>query len=197
MASKINEVTNIQWQSVNQENRKMTDEFLKQSTHLSPQSLKQYTSALHIYYWWVKENAEDKPFYQLKSRDYLKFQNYLSENGMSSSGIKLKRSAVSSFNNYVELYYLDLYKDFRNYITKGIANPPPAFVHKKEPLTMEEYNRLCSVLEEKKLYQQLAYLKFSFSSGARRAEVRQLVKDDLKGEPKIIGESGNEKRIYN
>lgn len=194
--NKIEEVTDEQWNSVNPENRKIVDEFLKQSKHLSPQSIKQYESALRIYFWWVKCNAGNISFYNLKSRDYLFYQNYLTERGLSSSAIKLKRSAVSSLNNYVTLYYLDMYPNFRQYITKAIATPPPAFVHEKEPLTIREYNTLCLELEKRELWQQLAYLKFSFASGARRAEVRQLLKEVVNYNPKIVQTNNGELKIY-
>ena len=124
------------------------------------------------------------------------YQNYLVRNNLSSSAIKFKRSAVSSLNNYVELYYADLYKEFRNYVTKGIASPPPSFVNKKEPLTLEEYEHLCNVLEEKGLIQQLAYIRFSFASGARRAEVRQLLKEVVSYEPKIISTENGDIKTY-
>ena len=197
MPIKMQEITQAMWEQVNPENRKMTEEFIKQNIQLSSETLLQYTSALRIYYWWVKENADNKPFHQLKSRDFLSFQNFLTERGISSSGVKLKRSAVSSFNNYIEVYYLDIYPQFRNYITKGIPTPPPVAVHVKEPLTMDEYNSLCSKLEEQELYQQLAYLKFSFSSGARRAEVRQLLKSDMNLPPKVIEKDGKSISVYN
>jgi len=193
---KIGEVTDEQWSQVNPENKKIVEEFLRESTQLSPQTLKQYTSGLKIYFNWIKENIDNKAFYQLKSRDYLMYQNYLVRNNMSSSAIKFKRSAISSLNNYIELYYADEYKEFRNYITKGIASPPPSFVNEKEPLTIEEYNNLCFKLEEKEAWQELAYLKFSFASGARRAEVRQLLKEITTYEPKIISTENGEVKTY-
>lgn len=194
--NKIDEVKDEQWIQVNEKNRKITEEFLRESTQLSPQTLKQYNSALRIYFNWIRENANNKNFYELKARDYLMYQNFLVRNGMSSSGIKFKRSAVSSLNNYVELYYADEYKDFRQYVTKAIATPPPQFVHEKEPLTMEEYNNLCSELEKKEMWQQLAYIKFSFASGARRAEVGQLLKEVVNYEPKILKTEKGDVKTY-
>jgi integrase len=194
--NKIDDITDEQWNSVHADNRKIVDEFLRESTQLSPQTLKQYRSGLRIYFSWIAENADNKPFHQLLSRDYLKYQNFLVRNGLSSSAIKFKRSSVSSLNNYIELYYSDLYPNFRNYINKSIANPPPAFVHPKEPLTIQEYNDLCAELEKRELWQQLAYLKFSFASGARRAEVRQLLKEVVDYEPKIIKTDNGDVKIY-
>lgn len=193
---KIEDVTDDQWNSVNMENKKIVEEFLRESTQLSPQTIKQYTSALRIYFWWIKENANNKPFFEIKAREYLQYQNYLVRNNMSPSAIKFKRSAVSSLNNYIELYYADEYKEFRNYITKAIASPPPSFVHEKEPLTMEEYKNLCSSLEQGEMWQELAYIKFSFATGARRAEVRQLLKEIVTYEPKTISTENGDIKIY-
>lgn len=194
--TRIEDITEDQWLSVNSENRKITEEFLRESTQLSPKTILQYTSALKIYFYWIKENADNKSFYQLKARDFMLYQNYLVRNGLSSSAIKFKRSAVSSLNNYIILYYGDDYRDFRQYITKAIPTPAPAFVHDKEPLTLDEYEKLCAELEKRELYQQLAYIRFSFSSGARRAEVRQLLKEVAAYEPKILSSSKGEIKTY-
>lgn len=185
MVKKSMGITEEQWALVNIENRNMVKDFLEQSTQLSTYTLNQYKSALEIYFWFIKENCEDKAFYDIRSRDFLKFQNWLVNRGLSSSAIKLKRSVVSSFNGYILLYYEDEYPDFKNYISKKIPNPPSAFVNAKEPLNLDEYKILCEKLEEKELWQQLAYLKFSFSTSARRNEVRQLLKSVIISEPLI------------
>lgn len=196
IADKLPEVTDEQFETINKENKEIIIEFLRESVHLSPYTIKQYTSALRQYFWWIKENAKDKPFYEIKSRDYLQFQNMLVRRGLSSSAIKFKRSAISSLNNYIELYYQDEYEKFRNYINKSIATPPPAFVHSKEPLTLEEYDNLCLELEKRELWQQLAYLKFSFSTGARRNEVKQLLTEVVNYQPKIINSNDKEIKLY-
>jgi integrase len=96
---------------------------------------------------------------------------------------------VSSFNNYIETYYEDVYEFFRNYVTKKIPTPPQVLIHEKDPLTLEEYDKLCVELANQELWQPLAYLIVSFSTGARRNEVRQLLKEIVNYEPKIVGES--------
>ena len=177
VAKRQEEVSDSQWLSVNKKNRKMAEEFVRESTQLSRQTLLQYISALKIYFFWIKENAEDRDFDKIKSRDFLLYQNYLSRRGLSSSAIRLKRAAVSSFNQYVETYYPDEYNNFRNYITKKIAPPTQSFVHEKEPMTLAEYKNLCDTLEKEEMWQQLAYLKFTFSTGCRRGESVQLLKE--------------------
>ena len=200
MIEKLPEVTNDMWKRVNIESQRMTEEFVNQSVQLSPETLKQYESCLKIYFWYIFENCNDKPFYEIKSRDYLFYQNYLSKRGLSSSAIKLKRSVISSFNGYIELYYQEEYPAFRQYINKKIPAPPPSFVNEKQPLTLEEYQHLCDELERQELWQQLAYLQFSFSTGCRRNEAKQLLKSCVNAEVsikdvEIKDENGNKKIV--
>ncbi len=184
---KIENVTDEQWGSINQKNRGIVEEFLKQSTQLSDKSLKQYRSALQIYFWYIHENLNDKNFYEIKPRDYLSYQNWLVSLDLSPSAIRFKRSSISTLNNYIETYWADEYKDFRNYVNKSIALPPKTFRNEKKPLTLDEYHNLCTRLLEAEMWQQLAYVKVSFSSGARRAEVAQLLKEIINYEPKVSG----------
>ena len=181
---KIPDVSDLEWSEVNGDNHKFVEEFLAQMVQLSPQTLKQYTSGLKIFFRYVKDNLNNKHFTEIKPRDFLMYQNWLVGLQQSSAAIRLKRSAISSFNQYVESFYLDEFPGFRSFVTKKTPAPLQVLVNKKEPLTLEEYDHLCKELEKIELWQQLAYLKFSFSSGARRAEVRQLLKEVVKYEPK-------------
>ncbi len=192
---KIPEVTDVQWASINQKNRKIVEEFLKESIQLSDQTLSQYTSALRIYFCYIKDNCEDKDFDKIKSKDFLLYQNYLTRRGLSSSAVRLKRAAVSSLNSYIETYYEEL--NFRSYITKKISAPTSAFVNEKNPPTLEEYSLMCKELEKLEMWQHLAYLKFTFSTGCRRAESIQLLKEVINAEKqekeiKVKDENGNE-----
>jgi len=182
-------ITNTEWETVNKDNRKLVEEFLRESTTLSDETLKQYTSALKIFYHWISKECGNKSFLEIKPRDYLLYQNFLMREGLSSSGVRLKRSAISSLNGYVEVYYADEFPLFRNFINKKIPTPEISFVNEKNPLSIEEYKMLCNTLEEQEKWQEVAYLKCSFSSGARRAEIRQFLKDIINEEPKIIGDT--------
>jgi site-specific recombinase XerD len=190
---KLKEISEKDWETVNCENKKMMKSFLSQSTNLSDQTLKQYESALRIFFWYVKENCEDKHITEIRPRDFLAYQNYLVERGMSSSGVRLKRSAVSSLNSYIETYYSEDFPNWRTFINKKIVAPPANFVHEKEPLNLEEYKHLCEELLSQEKYQILAYVSFSFSTGARRAEVRQLLKEVTSYEGKVF--ISNEKEV--
>jgi site-specific recombinase XerC len=173
---KIKPVTEAEWSDVNKYNRDITEEFLQQA-HLSDQTLTQYKSALRIFFNWVRLNSDNEPLHELRPRVALKYQNYLMKLGLSSSGVKFKRSAVSSICGYLELYYSDKHPLFRNIYSKQIPNPAKAAKHIKHPLTKEELNNLIEVLTTNEEWQELAYLLFSYASGARRAEVAQINKD--------------------
>jgi len=197
---RLEDITQEQWESCNPINIKWVEEFLDNSPQLSLKTLKQYNSALKIFFYWIKTNCGDKEITSIKSRDYLLYQNTLSKRGVSDSGIKLKRSAISSLVGYIMLYYQDEYPMFRQFITKQIKVPSTGFVNKKEPLTPEEYNLLCIKLAELEEWQKVAYLKFSYSTGCRREEARQLLKEVVNYEPLlkevvIKDEEGNDLQV--
>ena len=199
-AEKLPEITDEMWDGVNEFNKQITQEFLEESTHLSERSITQYTSALRIFFWWVKEKCHNKKLVDIKSKDYLKYQNWLQRRGLSESGIRFKRSAISSLNGYVMLFYEDEYPTFRNFITKQIKINKTGFVYKKEPLTPNEYRMLCDELEKRKEWQKLAYVKFTYSTGCRREESRQLLKEVTDYEPnvkivKVKDDEGNTKEM--
>lgn len=170
-------VTDEMWQEVNKFNRNMTEEFLQESVQLSKETLKQYTSALRIFFNWVREHLQNKQLTDIKSRDYLRYQNYLIRYGLSSSATRLKRSAISSLNGYVLLYYEDEFPTFKNFISKKIPAPEQVFVYDKVPLNPEEYEKLTDELRRLEEWQKLAYVEFTYSTGCRRAESIQLLKE--------------------
>jgi site-specific recombinase XerC len=176
-ADRLPDITEEQWGKVNELNRKMVKEFLEESTQLSEKTLIAYSSSLRIYFWWICENCDNISFLEIKSRDFLKYQNFLVRRGMSSSGVRAKRAAVSSFNGYIITYYEDKYQTFKNYITKKIAAPPQSDLHEKKPMNDEEWHLLLKTLEERGEWQKIAYLQFTYSAGCRRAESRQILKD--------------------
>lgn len=177
MSEKLPEIDDLFWnKEINGFNRMITDEFLQQG-HLSSKTLEQYRSALRQFFKWVYDNCNNKALHELKPRDALRYQNYLINRGLSSSAIKFKRSAVSSLCGYIEIYYLDDYPTFRNIYNKNIPSPPKAAKHEKKPLSPEEFDSLVKELEEQKEWQMLAYVWFTYVTGCRREESRQLLKE--------------------
>lgn len=200
IAKRSDEITDEMWSQVNKFNREMVADYLSNQTHLSPKSLIGYTSALKIYFWWVHENLRDKNCTEIKKKEFLRYLNWLNNRGLSDSAMKFKKSSVSAFNKFVESFYEEEYPLFRNYVTTEQKIALTGKVHEKIPLTPEEIDFLCKKLEERKEWEKLAYVKFTYSTGCRRAEARQLLKEVVNYEPKrkmitITDEEGVEHEV--
>lgn len=180
-AKKLPDITDEMWEQVNPLYREAVKEFLD-STQLSKQTRKQYISALKQFGWFIKDSLNNKPFNKLKKRDGIRYVNYLRvDRGMSSSGINLKKSAVSSLCQYVENYWADDYYDengelifetFRNFM-QGLPPVLKTQTYNKVKITKEEYDLMMKTLESDEDYLGMAWLAVAFNVGARRSEIIQ------------------------
>lgn len=200
IAKRSDDITDEMWEQVNKFNRDMVSDYLSNQTHLSQKSLIGYSSALKIFFWWVKQNLKDKDCIEIKKKEFLRYMNWMANRGLSDSAIKFKKSSVSALNKFIENFYEDDYPLFKNYVTSDMRVPQTGKVHEKKPMTPDEINYLCSELEKREDWEKLAYVKFSYSTGCRRAEARQLLKEVVNYEPKrkmvnIIGEDGIEREV--
>lgn len=196
---RINCINDSDWNLCNDFNKMIYSDFLENSTELSDKTLGAYRSNLKIWFNWVRENLNNKPQFEIKPREYLRFQNWLVNLNHSYSDISNKRSAISSLNNYIEVYYSDEYPTFHNFINKSIKKPEKTFVRDKTPPTKAELDAMIEILENsdrKNKKQLIAYLKFTFETGCRRAETRQILKNIVdtqitENTIKIKDENGN------
>lgn len=200
IAKRSDEITDEMWSQVNKFNRDMVADYLSNQTHLSPKSLIGYTSALKIYFWWVHDNLRDKNCTEIKKKEFLRYLNWLNNRGLSDSAMKFKKSSVSAFNKFIESFYEEEYPLFRNYVTTEQRIALTGKVHEKIPLTPDEIDFLCEELEKREEWEKLAYVKFTYSTGCRRAEARQLLKEVVNYEPKrkkimIADEEGIEHEV--
>lgn len=197
---KITPITKEEWELCDEFNRNIVDEFLNNSYHLSSKSKGAYRSNLMIWFNWVRLHLNNKPQYEIKPLDYMRFQSWLVSLGHSSSDINNKRSAISSLCNYLETYYLDQYPNFRSCIVKGMSKPENKAVHEKVPPTKEEMEMLIKEMENREDWQKAAYLRYTFDTGCRRAESIQLLKEVVDYEPvikekEIKDENGEIKKV--
>ncbi|MFO1442796.1 phage integrase N-terminal SAM-like domain-containing protein [Bacillus sp. Bva_UNVM-123] len=192
---KLSEVTDQEWNEVQDFNKTITQEFLEQQ-HLSPQTLTQYESGIKQFFRWVKDNCGNKSIIELKPRDALRYQNFLMSRNLSSSAVKFKRSTVSSLCGYIELYYAEEHPLFRNIYNKKIPNPPKALRNEKQPLSKEELDLLIDTLKEKEEWQMVAYILFSYWSGCRRSEAVQLKREVVTYEKVKDNKTGEYKDYY-
>lgn len=199
-AKHSDEITDEMWEQVNPFNRDMAKEFLEYKVELSAKSKIQYRSCLRIFFWWVKENLKNKDCVEIKKKEFVKYLNWLTSRGLSESAIKMKKSIISSFCSYIMEYYEDEYSTFRSFVTSSMKVVKTGYVHEKEPLTPDEYLALCKNLEELGEWQKLSYLVFSYSTGCRRAEARQLLKEVVNAKPNekeivVLDEDGKEQKV--
>lgn len=200
---KIDEITDDFWDNiVNETNKKLIEAFLEQQ-HLSPDTLKQYQSALKIFAKWIydnhfsKKDNEEKIIPELRPRDAMSYQNWLQEKGLSPNGVKFKRSVVSSLCGFIEVFYDDLYPNFRNIYSKAVPNVAKSNVKEKIPLTKVEIDKLDKELTKREEWQKLAYLWFTYITGCRREESRQLLSEVTKYEIRVVKDKkGKEKKFY-
>ena len=175
IAEKLHEITDQMWQTLNKENRELVEEYLDVNKQLSARTKETYISALRQFFWFVYEKLNDKVFYQITKRDFMKYMSYLQDRGLSSSAVSLRKSSVSSFCNYIENVVADdvpEYKGFRNF-TRGMPSIPKNQTYNKVPIIYEEYELLIKTLEDRKDYLGLAWVATAFNVGARRAELIQ------------------------
>ncbi|WP_256719454.1 tyrosine-type recombinase/integrase [Paenibacillus odorifer] len=195
IADKLPEVTQDEFEKFHEFNKEILEEFLQQQ-HLSLQTLKQYESALRIFFRFVHDKCKNLPLYELTPRHALQYQNFLMSRDMSSSGVKLKRAAVSSICGYIEVYRSDEFPLFRNIYNKKIPNPPKSFRHEKKPLSPDELDMLIEELSKRDEWQMIAYILFSYDSGCRRGESRQILKSIANNDYVKDTKTGENKKYY-
>jgi integrase len=171
-APKMPDVTDEMWSQVDEEHRNLVSEFLEVN-QFRDKSRRQYSSALRIWFWWVHTSLNGKKLYKITKRDFLRYISFLSNRGMSSSGIGLKKAAVSSLNNFIENVVAEddeNFATFRNF-TRGLPAIPKTQTYEKVKITREEYELMLKTLEEDENYLGMAWLSCAFNVGARRAEI--------------------------
>lgn len=181
-------------EKVNPITQELIQDFLRQSQK-SDQTLKQYKSALYIFAKFVHDELRNKPITELKIRDALRYQNHLIDLGLSDSAIKFKRSAVSALYIFIEAFWEDEYPNTRNIFTKAVPNVGNVKKKEKKPLTVREIAKLKEELIQREEWQKLAYLTFTYSTGCRREESRQLRKEVVNYE-KFKNAKGEQKNYF-
>jgi site-specific recombinase XerD len=171
-ALKLPDVSEEMFQSCNPHNVDLINEYLETSNTLSPETLKQYKSALYQFVYYIKTALNDKEFYKITKRDFKRYMSYLVSRNMSSSGLKFKKSAVSSFcSKFIEIFLveeIEEYKSFRNFTT-GTIEIPKNQVYNKIAISKEEYDLMIETLLEDENYLGVAWVATMFNVGCRRS----------------------------
>jgi integrase len=175
-AKPLPEVTQKMFESCNPHNVQMIKYYLQTSNTLSEETLKQYKSGLYQFTYYLKENLMDKPFYKVTKFDFKRYMSYLVSRGLSSSGLKFKKSSISAFcSKFIEVFIVEEdenYKTFRNFTT-GVIEIPKNVVYNKIPITKDEYDLTMKTLKDDENYMGMAWVATMWNVGCRRAECIQ------------------------
>lgn len=174
-ALKLPVVTDEMYNECLDKNIRIFQEFKEMHPLLSPDTKIQYESARRQFLYWVHTALNDKPLYKITKRDFNRYLSYLINRGMSSSGIKFKKSAVSTVCDYIETVVsedTEEYKTFHNF-TKTDMKIPKNYVYTKIAISEEEYKKLIDTLMEDENYEACAWVACAFNVGARRGGIRQ------------------------
>ncbi len=187
----IKSISNEDWKEfepIIKKNKKYIDEWLDTiiKPNKSSQTLKQYKSCLRQFAFWNENENEGVSFARIRKRAFLRYQNYLLDTGMSKKTLELKRNAVSSFCNFLEIYIAEddpSYEGFKNFV-KGTEIPEgKAKVYDKQPVTYDEFVKVCDRLQQLKLYRLYTIWVCLFYTGKRITEILQLKMSDIRDVP--------------
>lgn len=163
---------------INFKNKEIMNDFLDYlaSIDRSPQTIRQYSYDLKLFFTWVLENIDNKEFIKITKREFARFQNYaLNTYGWSPKRLRRIKSVISSLSNYIE-NILDEEDEYANYrsVIKKIESPVNQTVREKTVLTDEQVNLLLDTLVERQEYERAVAIAILCYSGMRKSELLQM-----------------------
>ena len=184
--NRVLQTTKEEIDAINKDNKQLIDDFIQYyiaSDH-SPKSVVVTKNNLELFFCYVLKHLKNRHFAHIRRKDYIKFQSFLLENGLSPSRIRAIRSSISSLSTYIEYNIIEeidpdydeqeyeLWKKWKNVIN-SIPAPKVEAVRKKSVFEDQDVQKLLDMLIEKKKFQHAAVLALAWASGARKAEIVQ------------------------
>ena len=169
-----NEITSEEkMKQVNPDNLELEKDFLEylEATDKAKNTIRQYTSNLHIIWCWSLEFNKNKPFVEFTKREITKFQNHaMNVWGWSPRRMRTVKATARSLESYIENMLDDEYPDYRA-IWNKIESPVNEEVRIKTVFKDEELKSLLDRLVEEKQYMKACVLALAMYSGKRKAEL--------------------------
>ena len=115
------------WEHVNPHNKEIVKFFMENlgASGRSKKTIEKYTHNLKLFFQWVLIERNNKPFYEIKKRDYSGWFNYLvNKQNLSPARVRVLRSTVSSLSNFCENILaedddFETIKEYDHYIANG------------------------------------------------------------------------------
>lgn len=158
---------------INPVNLDLKDRYLNYllSVDRSPQTIKAYSNDLNIFFIWNLKYNNNIPFVDLVIRHIVEYQGWLiGVNKNSPSRVRRLKATLSSFSNFIETMYEDVYPNFKPIINK-VESPALQTTREKTVLTNDVVNSLLETLVSEKKYQHACALALACSNGARKSEI--------------------------
>ena len=153
-------------------NLDLMEQFLKdKSIRTREKTITVYRSNLNIFFVWNTEHNKNKRFTDIRKIEFSNFFSFASDElKLGSSRLNNLRSTLSSFSDFIEKFYDDVYPEFRNVILKVIESSPKEERREKTILKDEQVEELLEHLKNTDA-QQACWLALAISSGARFSEL--------------------------
>ena len=169
-----NEITSEEkMKLVNSDNLELEKDFLEylEATDKAKNTIRQYTSNLHIIWCWSLEFNKNKAFVDFTKREITKFQNHaLNVWGWSPRRMRTVKATARSLENYIENMLDDEFPDYRA-IWNKIESPVNEEVRTKTIFNDKELKSLLDRLVEENQYMKACVLALAMYSGKRKAEL--------------------------
>lgn len=164
---------------INSKNIKLMESFLKEkSTRSGELTIINYRSDLMIFFTWVLQNCDNKLFTDIRKLEFSEFFSYaVDELKWGSSKFARAKSVLSSFSNFIEKFYDDVYPDFRNVILRSVDSMPKEVRREKTILSKEQIDECLTYFSKKGDYQLCCWLALAVGSGGRFAELLRFTTD--------------------
>lgn len=171
--------TSAKWPLVNPENQRMVEDFLNEyrARKAKPNTLEQYMYDLKIIGVYVMEEKGDRPFTELKKKDWRDMLAYFTlERNLSNSRANRLMSCLRSLLGFLE--DSDEY-DYDSNQAARIKGLPREQVRNIVFLENHEVMTLYKYFMKEKRYRDATLLGLLYESAGRKAEIAQVMKDSV------------------
>jgi len=165
---------------VNPENLRLAQLFLKEkATRSSEMTIVGYTSDLNLFFVWNLLHNNNVPFTDIRKLELSNFFSYVVEElQWGAARCNRLRSALSSFSQFIEKFFDDVYPNFRNIVLKTIESVPKDERRAKTILSNEQIE--AALAHFSTANPQLAcWLALAAFSGSRFSELLRFTTDIL------------------
>ena len=172
-------VTDDMWDLVDMDNRLIAEQYLDSLTTVSDETYKRYRIDVRQLLYWIHSGLNDKPLYEFNVADFERYMHVLRTTGIKINTIQSKKYGLCTFFNFIDETVRKVdsrYKDFVNdfldaEIRTGI------YSGESHPITYEEYLLLIDQLRREEYYIAMAWVMFTFTTGATGLEYRKLTSE--------------------